>query len=282
MACDLHLHSNSSDGLHAPAEVFKMAEACGLTAAALTDHNTVSGISEFQNAAKESIVEAVAGIELTTEWNHNELHLVGLWLSGECRMEVPSFVGQYNKRKELSNLQLTERLKAAGFPITYDEIVAMEKQGTLPNRSTFALWMKNHGYVSEPKEAFEKYLSSEAGFYVPPKRISIVESIDFLRQHHAVPVLAHPFQLLPEAQLPELLTVAKAAGLIGIEVAYSSHTEKEYHAALAYANQFGLLPGGGSDFHGEAKKRGLKVGVGYGNLLVPDEWYACLKNAAGQ
>lgn len=281
MACDLHLHSNCSDGVLSPGEVLALADGCGLHAAALTDHNTTRGIREFLDAAKGKMIEAVAGIEITTEWNGIERHLIGLWLSNKCMEDIHIINDTYHTAKTESNLILTERLRNAGYEITYDSVCTAAGEGNVPNRSHFARVLVDKGYFEICGEAFRTLLSERGGLWTPPGRIRIEECIDFLRQYGAVPVLAHPFQNFPKERLKELLTDAKRAGLLGVEVEYSEHTLQERNDIFRMSLELGLLPGGGSDFHGEAVKPGLQIGSGYGSLHVPDEWFEELKYRTG-
>lgn len=120
--CDLHTHSTFSDGTDTPTELIKKAEQVGLSAIALTDHNSISGLSEFLSAAKDSKVIAVPGAEFSTEYEGKELHLVGLFIKEEHYQKVREFCDDVRKSKENSNRKLIENLKQVGYSVEYEEL----------------------------------------------------------------------------------------------------------------------------------------------------------------
>ena len=150
-----------------------------------------------------------------------------------------------------------------------------EGQGNI-NRAHVAAILTKKGYTSSRNEAFRTVLAPERGFYIEPDRLPVFETIDFIRSIGAVPVLAHPFLNLDEERLRVFLPQAKERGLLGMEVAYSTYDDATAACAARLAQEFGLLPSGGSDYHG-AKKADIKMGVGRGNLKVPAEWVDRLK-----
>ena len=264
--CDLHTHSLFSDGTATPAEIVDQALAAGLWAVALTDHNTVTGLEDFEKAAKGKNIEAIAGVEITTKFKGKELHMVGLGIRPENRERVADFLSVINQRKEESNRALTQRLNEAGYHICYDEIRA-KQQGNV-NRAVIAAALKEKGYVSEIQEAFEKLLKEKHGYYVPPQMMSPLEVIEFLRSIHIVPILAHPLLSLTEEELVDFLQQAKPAGLVGMETIYVTYSPEEEAAAFRIAEEFDLLPSGGSDYHG-GNKPDIQLGIGRGNLQIP-------------
>jgi predicted metal-dependent phosphoesterase TrpH len=197
--CDLHTHSYFSDGTDSPKEILDKAVEAGLSAVALTDHNTVAGLPEFLESAKGKDILAIPGVEISTGYNGKELHIVGLFLEPEHYGETAEFLAVINQRKIASNRQLVCKLKAAGYTLDYDEIT--EKHQGNVNRAVIAAALLEKGYISEIKEAFKGLLSTKNGLYTPPERISSFEAIEFLKSIGAVPVLAHPFLNLTETDL---------------------------------------------------------------------------------
>lgn len=262
--CDLHTHSLFSDGTCTPAEIIRLAEDAGLGAVALCDHNTVAGLPDFLEAAKESAVEAVPGIEFSTEYQGKELHILGLFIRPEHYNAVNDLLEEALKLKEQSNRDLIRRLGGSGILLDYDRIQA-EAGGTV-NRAVIAAEMVRCGYCESVKDAFEVWLAPEKGFFVPPRRPDAYEVIRFIKSIGAVAVLAHPFLNLEEGELRTFLS--KAEGLDGMEVRYPLFDEKQTTLAAQIAEEFGLVKSGGSDFHG-ANKPDISVGIGKGTLQVP-------------
>ena len=262
--CDLHTHSCCSDGTLTPAQLIEQAEKAGLAAVALCDHNTVAGLPEFVEAGRRSIVEAVPGIEFSTEYRGTELHILGLFIQEQYYEAVNELLSEALEQKKQSNVALVEKLKEQGLDVTY-EVIEAEAGGTV-NRAVISAYLVRHGCCSSMEEAFDKWLNLDRGLYVPPKRPDAFEVIRFIKSIGAVAVLAHPFLNLDETQLREFL--AQAEELDGMEVYYSKFTEDQTALAEKIAEEFGLVKSGGSDFHG-SNKPDIHIGKGYGNLAVP-------------
>ena len=263
--CDLHIHSNYSDGTLPPAELIRLAEGTDLAAVALCDHNTVRGLPAFLAAAEGRPVEAVPGIEFSTEYQDQELHILGLFVQPEHYDTINRLLDETLSRKEQSNIVLIERLKQQGLDLDYWEIKAETPSGSV-NRAVIAAHMVRKGYGESVKDVFNKWLSKDLGFYVPPKRPDAFETIRFIKSIGAVAVLAHPFLSLQEKDLREFL--AQAEGLDGMEVFYPKFSPEQTELAGRIAEEFGLIKSGGSDFHG-ANKPDIRIGVGRGSLAVP-------------
>lgn len=272
--CDLHTHTLHSDGTFTPTQLVDAAVEAGLSAIALTDHNTVGGLSEFLSVAEDRGIRAVAGVEFSTEYGAAELHVHGLFISPEHFDRVMDFIGDFKARKDESNRQLVKKLCELGFKLDYEKILAKTPDGYV-NRAHIAAEMVANGYVKSFSEAFEGFLSEETGYYVPPRRRGVLETVDFIKSIGAVAVLAHPLLQLSEDELCEFLALAKDHGLDGMETEYSLYTPEQREASVIIAKKFGLLCSGGSDFHGD-NKPGQNLGSGRGDLLVPYEMYEAL------
>ena len=272
--CDLHAHSVYSDGTSTPAELITLAKQAGLCAIALTDHNTVSGIPAFLSAAENSGVMPVPGIEVSTDYRGDELHIVGLFKSPDHLAEVEAYVAAYLQRKEQSNVDLCRNLCAAGYEVSYEKIKSATPDGTV-NRALIAAELMRLGYVESIKAAFSTLLSKKGGFYHEPQRPEALEVIPKLIEFDAVPILAHPFLSLDEPKLREFLPKAKAVGLVGMETDYSTFSPEQTALAHDLVKEFDLKPGGGSDYHG-TNKPDIRIGIGRGNLQVPYDYYPAL------
>lgn len=275
--CDLHAHSVFSDGTYTPEEIIDASIECGLSAVALCDHNTVDGLERFILAAKGKNIEAVAGTEFSVDYNGTELHLLGLFIPESSFGRVASLMSDFNERKRKSNMELIESLKNAGYEIDYESIKNSTPKGNF-NRSHIGIELTRKGYTQSIKHALSTVLSSEAGYYKAPERISIFDAICFIKSIGAVSVLAHPFLNLKEKELEQLLPAAKDIGLVGIECVYSEYDEMTTQKSFTLADKYGLKYSGGSDFHGINKSL-ISLGIGKGNLMIPYDFAEKLKTA---
>ena len=216
MFCDLHTHSVFSDGTYTPTELIEAAEKMGLSAVALTDHNTTGGLKEFLSAAAGKPWHAVAGVEFSTDWGDTELHILGLFLPPESFPLVEERVTELKRNKEASNRELCARLTAGGYAVDLDEIKKSTPTGHI-NRAHIAAALTEKGYTPSIKEAFRTLLKKGGEFYTEPKRLPALETVRFIKQIGAVAVLAHPFLNLDEAGLCGFLEKAVPAGLDGME-----------------------------------------------------------------
>lgn len=266
MFCDLHVHSNYSDGTCSPAELIALAEACHLGAIALCDHNTIAGLPDFLAAAADSTVRAVPGIEFSADYQNIELHILGLFIQPENYTRINDLLDFFLQKKEESNLILTDALCRAGYDIDYESVKA--QTSGIPNRAHFATALIEKGYFSTRQECFQTILSPKKGLYTPPPRPDAFETISFIKEMGAVAVLAHPFLSLSLDELRVFLKQAVLCGLDGMETFYSTFDETQTQNARALAVEFDIKESGGSDFHG-SNKPDISMGTGRGNLAIP-------------
>ncbi len=265
--CDLHTHSVFSDGTDTPFKIVKKAKELGLSAVALTDHNTASGLKELITAGEELSFEVVPGVEISAEYKEIEVHIVLLYLKEESYGRLTEFLSVFSRRKEESNRNLIKGLNSIGIDLDYDELLASAPSGKI-NRANIGAELVKRGYVKSVEEAFSTVLSEEYGFYVQPKHPSAEETVRFAREINAIPILAHPLLDFSIEQLPSVLAELKKEGLVGVETNYSTFTKKEREALSRLAKEMGILESGGSDYHGE-NKPDIALGKGKGDLMVP-------------
>lgn len=265
--CDLHTHSTYSDGTLSPEGLICLAQERSIRAVALCDHNTVAGLPAFVEAAAGGGVEAVPGIEFSTDYGQTELHILGLFIKPQNYSAVTEKLERMLRWKEQSNLDLVAALRAAGVELDYDSIKAGVPNGQV-NRAVIAADMVRRGYCASVKEAFSKWLLPRCGYFCPPRRLESLDVIRFIKSIGAVAVLAHPFLNLDEKGLRGFLMEAVPAGLDAMEVYYPTFSEAQTALAGQIADEFGLLPSGGSDFHG-ANKPDIDLGTGKNNLHIP-------------
>ena len=277
MNCDLHTHTNHSDGSSTVAELVRDAKEKNLIIA-LTDHNTVTGLPEFLSEAEQLGVTAVGGTELSTVYDGREFHLLGLFIEPEHYSKIETLCREYHLLKEQSNIDLVNKLCDLGYTLDYSAIKLKNIKGNV-NRAHIAAALVEKGYVSSVKDAFDRLLDEKLGIYTPPKRLELVDAIRFLREIKATPVLAHPLKDIDAIRLREILPELIAAGLVGIETMHSSYTDEQIAVSKEIAAEFNLLESGGSDYHG-SNKPGVKLGVGKGNLDIPISVYNRLLEGA--
>ncbi len=272
--CDLHTHSHYSDGTLSPQELILAAEKNHLGAVALCDHNSVSGLDEFLFYGEKSPVEAVAGTELSVDYMNRELHLLALFLPRKYFSHVADYVAPMLREKRDCNLRLVENLRKVGILLDYEEIARSTPDGGV-NRAVIGAEMVKQGYCKTVKEAFRNYLDLSHGHYIPPCRPDVFKTIGFIGELGAVSVLAHPYLNLNHQELRQFLPQAK--NLDAMEVYYSKFSPQEEETLSALCKEFGLLPSGGSDFHGE-NKPDIALGVGRGDMKVSMDVFLGLRN----
>ena len=263
---DLHVHSNASDGTFTPSEVVALAAEKGLAAIALTDHDTIDGISEAQAAAAGLPIEIIPGIELSCVYQGEEIHILGLYVDPTDR----EFVSETDALKEIRkkrNEEIIRRFQNAGISITLEEVMAGNPD-TVITRAHFARILLEKGYVKNMDQAFKKYLDY-SGPYCPRKeKITPEHAMKILTSCKASPVLAHPYQYhLGDKKTEELVRYLKELGLHGLEVYHSSNNQYESGKLKKLAIQYDLFPTGGSDFHG-SNKPDISLGAGRGGLRI--------------
>ena len=276
---DLHVHSTASDGTVSPADLVAIAAALPLCAFALTDHDTTDGIDKARKAALSvpGAPEVIPGIELSTDFFGTDIHIVGLDLSYQDPA-FQSFLASLRQNRLEKNQTMIDRMKHDGIPISYEQMTSAFGEQVW-TRAHFARYLLSLGLVSSIPEAFDRYIGDHCPYYVAGKKISSSEAVSVIRRFGGIPVLAHPRQYhFNDTKLRTLIHDLKSAGLIGMEVYYSSYTLPQEQYLCLLAEEFSLLPGGGSDFHGDNKPE-IHLGTGTGTLAIPPEILQQLRRA---
>lgn len=271
MTCDLHVHSMFSDGTFTPEELICHAGKLNISAIALCDHNTTDGLERFIKAGEKSPVKAIPGIEISTEYNDTELHILALDIPKDNIPLFSELMADTRKKKEANNLELVEKLRADGFNISYDKIKEENKSSYI-NRLHIAYALIDAGYMPTVAEAYDTLLKPYGKYYTPPKRLDSLDTIEFIAKSGAIPVWAHPFLNMSYEETDAFLPLAKARGLVGMEAIYSTYSPEEEKLAFDICKKHDILPSGGSDFHAAAKPD-IEMGIGKGNLTIPLEIY---------
>jgi predicted metal-dependent phosphoesterase TrpH len=260
-----------------PEELVKHAKTKGLSAIAITDHDTIDGVSVAMNEAINSDIEVVAGLEISCDYKP-EMHMLGYFF-GSTYLNIQDVLKELRENREERNPKIIKKLNELGFNITLDEVKG-EAKGQVVGRPHVAKVLLNKGYVKSMNEAFVRFLASGKPAYFQKDKLTPEQGIQEILKAGGVPVLAHPLHLkIGLSKLDTLLGELKTAGLKGVEVYYVDNSSKETGEMLSLAHKHNLVPTGGSDFHGNYKKD-IEIGIGYGSLFVPYESLEKLKEAA--
>lgn len=264
---DLHVHSTYSDGTFTPSELVHEAERAGLSAIALTDHDTTAGIPEAIQAAAGTSLEIIPGVELSTEYSGQEIHVVGLFITPD-HPELTAALSKFQNARNQRNEKMLELLRKEGFSITMESLV-QENPDAVITRANIARYLVDHNQIGSINHVFEKYLGDDCPCYVAREKISPMEACRLIHAAGGLSVLAHPvlYHMKP-AELNKLIEEMKPAGLAGIEAIYSTYDRGDEIFIKKTAEENGLLISGGSDFHGSNKPY-IHLGTGRGNLFIP-------------
>ncbi len=280
MPVDLHTHSTASDGTKTPTQLVEAAAAAGLSALAITDHDTIDGVAEGLIVGDRVGIEVVSGLELSLQWDRGGMHLVALFLP-LGRGPIQDRLQALRSGRDQRNRHIIQRLNELAVEITIEEVEAVAGMGSV-GRPHVAAVMVQKGQVPDHRTAFDEFLGRDRPAYVERPRLSPEEAIALTVESGAVPVLAHPHTLgIDRAQdMADLLERMRKAGLVALEAVYSSYQRHERYGYEHLARRFGLLVSGGSDYHGDFKP-GLELGIGYGDLVVPESILEQLRERAG-
>ena len=266
---DLHVHSTKSDGSFTPSELVAYALEKGLSAFALSDHDTTEGIEEAVTAAKGTGLEVIPAIEFSTEYEGKDIHILGLYIDYSGK-EFKKYLKDFQESRDLRNHKMCKKLTEHGVPVTYEEL-SSRFPGAVLTRAHYAKYMLEKGFVKNMPEAFERYIGDHAPCFLPREKVTPMQAVELILHAGGVPVLAHPVLYhLSDAKLDKLVADLKAAGLAGIEAIYSTYNSAEERQMRHLAQKYDLLISGGSDFHGTTKPN-LDLGTGYGKLCIPYE-----------
>ncbi len=264
---DLHTHSSCSDGSFSPTELLDEARQAGVSAIALTDHDSVRGIPEILKAGEESELEIIPGVELSTEYGPEEVHVVGLFIDPSNEALLAQLQA-FRDNRDNRNLKMIDRLRESGFDITAEDVYE-RNPGAVIARPHIARYLVETGQADDVQSVFDDYIARGKPCYVERYKITPVEAVKLIHDAGGLAILAHPcLYNLSREELAVLVGEMKEAGLDGIEALYSRNQGSDEADFCRIAEDFDLLVSGGSDFHG-ASKPDIKIGTGRGDLCIP-------------
>jgi 3',5'-nucleoside bisphosphate phosphatase len=245
---DLHCHSTASDGSLAPTEVVQRAFEHGVTALALTDHDTTDGLAEAQSKANTLGIHFIPGIELSANWNGKCLHIVGLGINPAHPPLAEATKILQKTRMERAE-KIAEKLQAKRISGALEAVIAAAGDGMI-TRTHFADFLVSQNHVSTQQEAFDRYLAKGKAAYVSTPWADMEQAVSWINESGGIAVLAHPLRYkLTANAMKRLLTVFKTAGGKAIEVVTGRCNNDEIARVAAYASRFELAGSSGSDFH---------------------------------
>jgi predicted metal-dependent phosphoesterase TrpH len=276
---DLHCHSTASDGTSSPTDLIRLAKDQGLSAIALTDHDTIGGVTEAAAAAAAAGIDFLPGIEISAEYPHpGTMHILGYGIDPNSQT-LKTLTDTLISGRDNRNPRIIAKLRELGVAITMEE-VELEAGGQVVGRPHIAAILHRKGYVTSIKEAFNKYLAQGAPAYFDKERLTPRQALEMIHQSGGLPVLAHAIQLRTDndAQLERVVKDLLDLGLAGIEIYHSDHNEEWIAKCEHLAAKYKLLKTGGSDFHGTNKAH-IQLGMARGHR-VPREFFDALMSAA--
>ncbi|MEG0014227.1 MAG: PHP domain-containing protein [Cellulosilyticaceae bacterium] len=274
---DLHVHSTISDGTFTPREVAFYAKAKGLSAIALTDHDSMDGLDECILAAKLVDLQVIPGIELTGHYKGKEIHILGYYLD-KTHPVLKNKLQELVLTREARNIKMLTNLIALGFELTPEDLYPVGTSKGVLTRAHFAKALYTKGYASSINDAFDKYLSSDKPAYVKRQSMDYTECIDLIHTAGGIAVIAHPHLYKFDTDtFGTFIQDMVADGLDGIESIYPKYSDNETIQLFELCFTHNLISTGGCDFHG-TNKPNLDIGTGYGHTHIPYEILQGLKH----
>ncbi|MFH1038413.1 MAG: PHP domain-containing protein [PVC group bacterium] len=255
---DLHIHTLASDGAYSAREVLNAARVAGLSAIAITDHDSVEALPEAISLAEEYGIEVIPGIEISVELDAAEMHLLGYFVD----YRDPGFRERLALLRRVRACRAEAMLKILeemGFPLDMEKLLPGQMTGAI-GRLHIAQALFRSGYVQSLSEAFSRYIGNNGPAYVSKMKLSKEDALAMILRAGGVPVLAHPGQLDRDELIPDLIKL----GLAGLEAYYPSHSRFTTNHYLELARHYHILATGGSDCHGTNKEKIL-----IGTVRVP-------------
>ena len=274
MKSDLHIHTTASDGHLSPQEVVHQAASSGLSAIAITDHDTVAGVAPALLAAKDfPFLKVIPGVEISTDIPHGEVHILGYFIDYRSPELVERLERLRNSRRVRAQ-KMVSKLAKMGIHLDWDRVQEIAGGGSI-GRPHIAQAIVEKGYVLSSREAFLRYIGRYGPAYVEREKMTPFEAVELVVKGDGLPVLAHPNNI---DHLDELIPRLQKVGLVGIEVYYNGYPTNLMKYLASIAHKYNLIPCGGSDYHG----LGDPMETPLGGIDIPYEGVERLLEMAGQ
>ncbi len=245
MRADLHLHTTASDGRLEPAELVRLATEIGLEVIAITDHDTVNGVAPALAAAENlHSITVIPGVEINTDVPRGEVHVLGYFID-YTDQKLAASLHKLRVSREGRAQKMLEKLDDLGMRINWQRLQVLAQGGSI-GRPHIAKALFEKGYVTSEKEAFDKYIGRDSPAYVEREKLLPADAVRLISDARGLPVLAHPADIV---SLDNLVIDLKTAGMVGIEVYYGDYSAEVINRLLKIADQYDLIPTGGTDYH---------------------------------
>lgn len=285
---DLHCHSTASDGAFMPSKLPGMAKGNGVSAMALTDHDTTAGLEEFMAAADAVGIEGVPGVELSCFVSSEEkVHIVGLYIDWNAK-SMQKLLGQIRVWRDERNINILNKLAEYGKPVSLEEVQEISRaaaQSTEGNeeevigRPHIAQAMVNHGYCTCVKDAFRDYLGRGKKAYFDRQTLDAKAGISLIHEAGGLAIWAHPaVSIKSNTRILKIVDELLPFGLDGMETIYPEYTPADTNFITEIVKRHSLLASGGTDFHGPKVTPGISIGrKDDGGFMVPDDFLTQIK-----
>ena len=283
---DLHCHSTASDGELTPTELLRLAEQNGVSAVALTDHDTTDGLEDF--LATDSTIERIPGVELSCCLaGSNAIHIVGLYVD-RANLALQEALAQIRRWRDDRNIAILEKLRELGMPVSFEEVLEIASKepdasgNVVIGRPHIAKALCRHGYCKDVRDAFDKFLRNDRPAYVNRRKLEAREGIRLLHDAGAVVIWAHPFVTMSRRnKVTHAIKELMFEGLDGLETIYPDYKPADTPYGQALAKNRMLLESGGTDYHGPKTRKGIQIGFGYEQnpICVPEAFLDAIKDA---
>ena len=274
---DLHLHTTASDGRLTPGETVTLAIERGLRVIAITDHDSTEGVAPAIAAARGTSLEVISGVEINTDTAQGEAHVLGYLLDHENDVLQDRLRDRRRARFE-RGFGIVRKLEAIGLSVRWERVqeIAGVAEGGAVGRPHVARALVEKGYVTSTQEAFEKYIGRDGPAYVEYEKLTPEEAVGIIRAAGGLAALAHSSTI---EGLDRFLAPMITAGLAGLECYYGQYSEETVLGLVAVADRLGLVPTGGSDYHGSEQ---VTYNATLGGTNVPESVVSRLKERHAQ